>query len=67
MPGAGSRTLLSGSHVSSMTGECTYPICNQGVVSLQNGSVIIRYKLVELKNVSEAANPALPKPCFKYD
>jgi len=45
---AGSQTLLSRSHVSSMTGRCTCPISYQGVVSLEKGSVIIRYKLAEL-------------------
>ena len=64
----GCRTLLSRSHVSSMTGECTYPIYYQRVVSLEKGSVIIRYPLPELtQKVSDAANPALPQPCFKHD
>jgi hypothetical protein len=45
---AGSGTLLSHSHVSSMTGGCTCPIYYQGVVSVEKGSVIIRYKLAEL-------------------
>jgi len=31
-----------------MTGGCTCPIYYQGVVSVEKGSVIIRYKLVEL-------------------
>jgi len=44
----GSRALLSPSHVSSMTGECTCPIYYEGVVSLEKGSVIIRYNLPEL-------------------
>jgi hypothetical protein len=36
-----------------MTGGCTCPIYYQGVVSVEKGSVIIRYKLVELiKKVS---------------
>jgi len=57
----GSRILLSRSHVSSMTGGCTCLIYYQGVVSLEKGSVIIRYTLPELiKKVCEAANPALP-------
>jgi len=50
----GSRTLLSRSRVSSMTGGCTCPIYYQGVVSVEKGSVIIRYKLAELlKTVSK--------------
>ena len=44
----GSRTLLSFSHVSSMTGGCTRPIYYQRVVSGEKGSVIIRFKLPEL-------------------
>ena len=36
-----SRTLLSRSHVSSMTGGCTDPIYYQRVVSVGIGSVII--------------------------
>jgi len=44
----GSRTLLSRSLVSSMTDGCTYPIYYQRVVSLEKGSVIIRYTLPEL-------------------
>jgi len=44
----GSRTVLSRSHVPSMTGGCTCPIYYQVVVSLEKGSVIIRYKLPEL-------------------
>jgi hypothetical protein len=53
----GSRTLLPRSHVSSMTGGCTCPICYQGVVSVEKGNLIIRYKLPELiKTVSEAGN-----------
>ena len=38
------RTLLCRSHVSSMTGGCTHPIYYQGVVGVDKGSVIIRYK-----------------------
>jgi len=68
MARAESRSLLSSSHVSSMTGGCTCPMYYQGVVSGEKGSVITRYKLPELiKNVSEATNPTLPKPCFKHD
>jgi hypothetical protein len=53
----GSRTLLSHSHVSSMTGGCTCPIYYQRVVGVEKGSVIIRYKLPELiETASEAAN-----------
>jgi hypothetical protein len=44
----GSRTLLSRSHISSMTGGCTCPIYYQGVVNVEKGSVMIRYKLPEL-------------------
>jgi hypothetical protein len=44
-----------------MTGGYICPIYHWGVVDVQNGSVIIRFKLPELiKKVSEAANPALP-------
>jgi hypothetical protein len=51
-----------------MTGRCTCPIYYQGVVGLEKGSVVIRYKLPELiKKVSEAEIPALPQPCFKHD
>ena len=46
--GVGSRTLFSRSHVSSMTGEWACPIYYRGVVSVEKGSVIIRYKLPEL-------------------
>ena len=54
MTRARSRTVLSRSHVSSMTGGCTCPIYYQGVVGIEKGSVIIRYKLPELiKRVSE--------------
>ena len=57
MPVVGSRTLLSLSHVSSMTGECTCPIYYQGVVSVEKGDMIIRYKLPELiKKVSQAGH-----------
>jgi len=53
----GRRTLLSRSHVSSMTGGCTCPIYYQGDVRVAKGSVIIRSKLPELiKNVSRAGN-----------
>ena len=53
MKRAGSQTVTSRSHVSSMTGACTYPIYNQGVVSIEKGSVTIRYKLPEIiKTVS---------------
>ena len=31
-----------------MTGECSCPIYCQGIVSVDKGSVIIRYKLTEL-------------------
>jgi hypothetical protein len=57
----GSRTLLSRSRASSMTGGCTCPIYYQGVVSVEKGSVIIRYQLAELiEKVSEATTSALP-------
>jgi len=53
MTRAVSRTVLSRSHVSSMTGGCTYPIYYQRAVSIDKGSVIIRYTLPELfKKVS---------------
>jgi len=65
---AGSGTLLSHSHVSSMAGGCTCLIYYQGVVSLEKGSVIIRYKLPGLsKKVPEAENLPLPQPRFKHD
>jgi hypothetical protein len=66
MTWAGSRTLLSRSHVSSMTGGYTCPIYYRGVVSVQKGRLIIRYKLAELfkKSFLELLggelNPALP-------
>jgi hypothetical protein len=40
MTRAGSRTLLSWGHVSSMTGECTYPIYYQRVVNVENGTLL---------------------------
>jgi len=44
-----------------MTGGCTCPMYYRGVVSVEIGGVIIRYKLPELiKKVSQAGNPALP-------
>jgi hypothetical protein len=53
MTRAGNQTLLSRNHVSSMTCGCTCPIYYQGVVSVEKGGVIIRYKLAELiKTVS---------------
>ena len=43
-----------------MTGGCTCAIYYQGVVSLEKGSVTIRFKSAELiKAVYEAPNPAL--------
>jgi len=57
MTRAGSRSVLSRSHVSSMIGGLTCPIYYQGVVSIEKGSVIIRYNLPEfIKKVSETAN-----------
>ena len=56
MTKAGSRSVLSRSHVSSMTGGLTCPIYYQGVVSIEKGSVIIRYNL-----------PELLQSCFKRD
>jgi len=44
MTRAGSRTLRSRRHVSSMTGECTCGIYYQGVATVDKGSVIIRHK-----------------------
>jgi hypothetical protein len=46
----GGRTLLSRSHVPSMTGGCTCPIYYQGVVSFEKGGVIMRYKLADKPN-----------------
>jgi len=76
------RTLLSPSRVSNMTGD-TCPTNYQGVVSVEKGSVIILYKLVELiKKLSRGtplsfshissmtrreSNLALPQPCFKHE
>ena len=41
---------------------------DQGVVSDEKGSVIIRLKLPDLvKRVFFWGNPALPQPCFKRD
>ena len=40
MTRAESRTLLSRSHVSSLTGEYTYPIYHQRVVNVDNGTFI---------------------------
>jgi len=65
---AGSRSLLSLSHASSMTGGCPCSIYYQGVFSVEKGGVIIRCKLPELiKTVSEAGNPAVTQPYFKHD
>ena len=36
----GSRTMPSRRHVSSMTGECTYPIYHQRVVNVENGALL---------------------------
>ena len=66
----GIRTLLSHSHVLSMTSGCSWSIYHWGVVSVEKGSVIIRYKSPELiKKVSYGGNPAaaLPQPCLKHD
>jgi hypothetical protein len=42
-----------------MTGGCTCPIYYQGVVSVEKGSVIVRYELAELiKTVCEPCSPA---------
>jgi len=41
MTRAGSRTLPSRSHISSMAGECAYPIYYQRVVNIDIGSMII--------------------------
>jgi len=48
MPMVGRRTMLSRSHVSSMTGRCTCPISYRGVFSIEKESMIIRYNLAEL-------------------
>ena len=66
MTRAGNRNLLSGSHVSSMTGGCTYLIYYQGVVSLGNGSVTIRYKIPELiKSSALGGEPRSPAAMFQ--
>ena len=53
-------------HVSSMTGGCTCPIYYQRVVSVEKGSVIIRFKLAELiKTVSYAGEPRSPAATFQ--
>ena len=44
----GESNLLSRSHVSSMTGGCTWPIYYQEVISVEKGSVIIRHQLAPL-------------------
>jgi len=65
---AGSRTLLSHSHVSSMTGECTYLTYYQRVVSVDKGSVIIRYKKQQIslsKNVLRGGEPRSPVALFQ--
>ena len=53
-----------------MTDGCTCPIYYQGVVSVEKGSVIIRYKLGELnKNLhcdSRDYTYALRQPYFKH-
>jgi len=48
MTTVGSRTLLSRRRVSSTTGGYTSPIYYRGAVSVEKGSVIIRYKLADL-------------------
>ena len=47
-----------------MTGGCTCLIYYQGVVRVEKGSVIIRYKLAELMKNSSARTPPLAQPCF---
>ena len=66
----GSRTLVSGSHVSSMTSGCTSPMYYQGVVSLEKGSMIIRYAnyLSLSKSVlgcEQGAKPCSPAAMFQ--
>jgi len=39
----------------------------QGVVSVEKGSVIIRYKLAELIKKVLRGNPSLAQPRFKHD
>ena len=50
-----------------MTGGCTCPIYYRGVVSVENGSVIIRCKLAELIKTVSQRETALLQPCFKHD
>jgi hypothetical protein len=64
MTWAGSRTLLSRSHVSSMTSGCSYPIYQQGVVSLAKGSVIIQYQLPELIKIFLGRRTRFPVAMF---
>jgi len=64
----GSRTLFFRSHVSSMTGECTYLIYYQRVVSVDKGSVIIRYKKQQIslsKKVLRGGEPRSPADMFQ--
>ena len=67
MTRAGSRTVLSRGHVSSMTGGFTCPIYYQGVMRSEKGSVIIRYKLPELITKILRQRTALLQSCFKHD
>jgi len=52
-----------------MAGGCTCPIYYQRLVSVDKGSVIIRYKhkLAYQKKSLRKGNPVLPQPCFKHD
>ena len=61
----GSRTLLSRSHVSSMTGGSPCPIYYQRVVSGEERGVIIRYKLTELIKKVSWADPHSPAAMFQ--
>jgi len=67
MTRARSRTLLSHSHISSLTGGCTCRIYYQGGVSVEKGSMIFRYKLAELiEKVLSGGSPTLATHCFKH-
>ena len=54
MTRAGSGTLLSRSHISSMTGECTYPIYHQRVVNVENGMVLHHLVYADRHHASDA-------------
>jgi len=56
MTRVGSQTLRSRSHISSMTGECTYPIYYQKVVRVEKGTALIRYRKIGVEHRSKVCD-----------